>query len=246
MAGQSKTTKKKMAEVCKGLLAELSGLENLASEDNFTAFTAQLKEVMVEIKESREERKQFQQTVDTLTKENAHLKSEVEFLKQATANQQRFLEMLDGDKRACNLILTGVSESDIATATTDEEKVSLIMSEINADPYMQSVESIQRLGELKPEATRPRPVKIVLKNRRARKPILEKAKDLKQSAVLGGVYIKKDTHPAFRKEMGRLREAEKRERDRPENQGQIVRYDKEQRVLLVGDVIVDRYNPSLF
>ena len=60
------------------------------------------------------------------------------------------------------------------------------------------------------------------------------------------MYIKKDVHPAFRKEMWRLYEAEKRERDRPENQGKTVIFDKEERVLTVDDVIIDRYNPQLF
>ena len=80
----------------------------------------------------------------------------------------------------------------------------------------------------------------------SRSELLQSAKKLKNNTVLGSVYIKKDIHPAFRKEMWRLYEAEKRERDRPENVGKTVVFDKEERVLMVDDVIIDRYNPQLF
>ena len=43
------------------------------------------------------------------------------------------------------------------------------------------------------------------------------------------VYVKKDVHPLVRKELSRLREVEKRERDKPENQGRNVRYDYKER-----------------
>ena len=68
----------------------------------------------------------------------------------------------------------------------------------------------------------------------------------KINTSLGAVYRKKDIQPDFRKEMWRLYEAEKRERDRPENMGKTVIFDREERVLMVDDVIIDRYNPQLF
>ena len=179
------------------------------------------------------------------------LKEENTFLKSAVYNQQRFLETYDGEKRALNLIVTGLSESDMTitndegddeTLSIDEAKLDYLMTKIEIDPSC--IDQVQRLGVLRPEAERPRPCKVTLKGRQYRRPILEKAKKLKTHNNLSSVYINKDMHPAFRKERGRLRQAQKREADKPENAGKTVIYDPEERVLKVNDVIVDRYNPS--
>ena len=58
------------------------------------------------------------------------------------------------------------------------------------------------------------------------------------------VFIKKDIHPASRKEMMRLRNREKEERQKPDNQGVDITYDWQNRVLLRDGVVIDRYFPN--
>jgi hypothetical protein len=60
------------------------------------------------------------------------------------------------------------------------------------------------------------------------------------------VYIKKDTHPGIRREMKRLRDTEKREKEKPENQGRTVTYDWKACCVKVDGIIVDSYRPSFF
>ena len=58
------------------------------------------------------------------------------------------------------------------------------------------------------------------------------------------IYVKKDVHPSLRKEWKRLSDAETAERRKPENAGCTIRFDRERRVLLRNDVIIDKWNPS--
>lgn len=57
-----------------------------------------------------------------------------------------------------------------------------------------------------------------MKSREARDKILLKAKQLKQAGgAYTKIYIEKDVHSSIKAEWRRLREAEKREKERPEN-----------------------------
>ncbi len=64
--------------------------------------------------------------------------------------------------------------------------------------------------------------------------------------MLSKIYVKKDTHPGIRKEKGRIRASEKREKEKPENKGCEVKYDRASRTLTVDDTIVGCYNPTFF
>jgi len=46
--------------------------------------------------------------------------------------------------------------------------------------------------------------------------------------------------------MNRLREVEKKEKGKAENQGCNIRYDPKQWCVMVDDVIIDTYRPSFF
>ena len=240
----SAMNKPSLLKAAKEMLIDLNDTAALPDDGDENAVIIVLKEIRDEF---RAFRKSITEKVVILEQDVTMLKQENGFLKNVCSNHQRFLEMFDADKRSNHLILTGISESDSLvineiSAESDEEKVSLILESIDTDAL--SVESVKRLGELKPEATRPRPIKLTLKGRNSRRPILEKAKNLKQKPELKSIYINKDIHPAYRKERGRMREAEKRELARPGNAGKDVVYDKEARVLKVDGIIVDRYNPS--
>ena len=53
-------------------------------------------------------------------------------------------------------------------------------------------------------------------------------------------------HPGVRRELNRLRQAEKSARDDADNIGRNIEYDPAARTLSVDGVIVDRFNPSFF
>ena len=64
--------------------------------------------------------------------------------------------------------------------------------------------------------------------------------------ILSKVYIKKDIHPAIRKENDRLRKREKEEKEKAENVGSDVSYDWKRRVLTRDGVINDRLMLKFF
>ena len=91
------------------------------------------------------------------------------------------------------------------------------------------------------------PILLVVENQMRRNAILDKSKNLKdRQALFSYVYMKKDVHPAVRKELGRLRRRERDEKERPENQGVNIQYDHQRRVLLRDGMVIDRYAPSYF
>ena len=60
------------------------------------------------------------------------------------------------------------------------------------------------------------------------------------------IYIKKDVHPAVRKEWARLREAERLEKEKPENNGATIRLDTRERKLYRDDTVIDSWTPHPF
>ena len=60
------------------------------------------------------------------------------------------------------------------------------------------------------------------------------------------MYIKKDVHPAIRRETARLRKREREEREKAENVGVNVTYDWKNRVLTRDGVVIDRFTPRFF
>lgn len=186
---------------------------------------------------------------EELHKEIKDLRREKEKITETLAQHQKMLEMIEADRRASNLIITGVPEEQMGDADTDTKKVELILSTIG-QPAVQ-VKSVERLGNQqqvqRPPAggggrPRRRPLKVVLKNAGARKDVLDCAHKLKNSGdQFKSVYVKKDTHPLVRKELGRLREVTKREKERPENRGKHVRFDGKERKVYVDDVVVDSF-----
>ena len=58
--------------------------------------------------------------------------------------------------------------------------------------------------------------------------------------------MKKDVHPSVRNEWKRLRDAERTEKDRPENVGCVIRLDVRERKLYRDDVVIDKWNPLFF
>ena len=189
------------------------------------------------------EKDAMQQQIKDLQKNN-------EKLTETVSLHQRMLETVESEKRAANLIMTGLPEEAMEGAETDTEKVRQVMTAIGQQDVQ--IHSMERLGELR--ANRPqnpdsrpysRPVKVVLSNASDRGAILGNAKRLKTGDdKFKTVYIKKDVHPLIRKELARLREVTSQEKGKPENQGRNVYYDYKQRKVYVDGVVIDYFRST--
>ena len=90
-------------------------------------------------------------------------------------------------------------------------------------------------------------MKVSLADPRKQKPVVENARKLKDMPdPFKKVFIKKDMHPGVRREFNRLRESEKTQREKPENHGRNVEYDRAARTISVDGVIVDRFRSAFF
>ena len=178
--------------------------------------------------------------------EVSKLRQECQELRSVVAQQQAFMEQLDARDRQCNVVLTGVPEEDAADldgATSDAEKCDMVLSKMGVQGVQQL--EVSRLG--KPADGRNRPILLRVASRIERDRVLADTKALKEAGpAYKGIYVKKDTHPATRKEWKRLRDAEKYEKQKAENQGCIIELDTKSRELRRDGVVIDRWCPTYF
>ena len=98
----------------------------------------------------------------------------------------------------------------------------------------------RRLGTYTGDKRRPILVEVDCKEARDR--ILDKAARLKQFGEdFRRIFVKKDIHPSIRSEWRRLHEAERREKERPENAGCVIRLDARERKLFRDNVVIDEW-----
>ena len=156
--------------------------------------------------------------------------------------QQKFLEGLDAEKRAKHMIVLGLKEDENGT---DLDKLNDIITVIGLNPENVKVENIERLGtkdDDQPNKTRP--TKVTLESNHMRYQILKnssKLKDQAEGSVYRRIFLKKDVHPDVRAEEKRLYEVFKAERDKPENVGKDVVFNRKNRVVTVNAEEVDRF-----
>lgn len=203
--------------------------------------------ILCELEELKREKESLSAQVSKLEEQNSFL-TEAMLQHQYYLVHQYYLEKLELDKRAENLIVLGVPEESISAQGSqlecDETKFATILKHIGL-PYIQ-YEELKRIGK---EGNRQqRPILVKLKVKSDRKNILENLKKLKSAdGVLSKIYLKKDIDPpAIRKEYKRLHEIRKEEESQPENIGRRVSYDSQCRVVLVDDITVDRFKPIFF
>ena len=92
-----------------------------------------------------------------------------------------------------------------------------------------------------------RPILVTVASKIIRDNILQKTRQLKDAGdEYNRVYVKKDVHPSIRKEWKRLFDAEKTEKERPENAGCVVHFDKRERKLYVDGNVIDSWNLQYF
>ena len=197
------------------------------------------------LQEIRGLKKELEQ-IKTIKAEVSELSSKLDSAFAIINQQQMFMESMDARDRQKKIIMTGVPEGNDNLGDSDEGKIKTILNEVGyTEPFDISNWEIRRLG--REDARRKRPILIVVEDQKKRNAILEKAKNLKDKAApFGTIYMKKDVHPAVRKELGRLRKREREEREKPENQGVNILYDHQRRVLLRDGEVIDRYAPSYF
>ena len=153
------------------------------------------------------------------------------------------MEQLDATNRSRNLVITGVCEDkSLEDVTDDHGKCALIFQKIG----MNEVEfEERRIG--KEDERKKRPLLVTFVSNRDRNQILNDAKKLKNEGDnFKTIYVKKDTHPAIRKEWKRLFDAKEEEEKKAENAGVTITVDKRRRVLLKDGVIIDNWRPSFF
>jgi hypothetical protein len=158
--------------------------------------------------------------------------------------QQMFLESLDARDRGKNIVITGIEETVNDLGGNDSEKVHSVLQEIGEQVDRDSF-TTKRLGRNNDRNRRP--LLVTLPSKNMRQNILEKAKLLKEKQdPYKKVYIKKDVHPAMRRELDRLRKREREEKANPNNHHKDIIYDHKQRVLTCDGQVIDRYNPTFF
>lgn len=162
-------------------------------------------------------------------------------IEKSLENHQRYLDQDDAKKREVNVIITGVEEpAEDAARDSDLETVTEILRATGCDVVPAKV---RRLGRRNEDETRNRPLLVVTDSAAARKKIMEKKSQLKNLADnrFRSIYIKPDEPLAVRKEWKRLRDALKKEKEAPTNQGVEIRLDYKSRKLLRDGVVIDEF-----
>ena len=170
------------------------------------------------------------------------LENQVDQLVKIVSSQQRYLEQIDSRDRASKLVILGVAEDgkNLGAASTDEQKIRRILNTVK--PGSDLTFTGKRLGQPRQDGSC-RPMLVSLSDPQKRKDLLAgNVKDLlaaEQDPV--NIKIKKDQHPAIRKEWRRLFEAETAERNKPENAGCAIVFDRVKRQITRDGVVIDRF-----
>ena len=152
-------------------------------------------------------------------------------------SQQRFLEKIDYNERIRNLV-TGVPEP--TDAADDVGSVKKIFETLGFGDKNFDVKRIGKTG------SRPRPLLVGVDSGNIRNNIAEKASDLNKKADFKDIRLKKDQHPAIKREWKRLCDVEAAEKAKSENAGHVIKFDKTLRNITRDDVIIDYWKPHFF
>lgn len=178
-------------------------------------------------------------------KKITHMQEQINRQGEVIAKQQSFLEAIDRKERETRLVVLGVPDESEALdgEITEEGKLNKIWSKLD-EPL--DIKSHRRLGQSDPGVRR-RPILVTLESKQKREKILLKTKKLKESgAPFDTVFVKRDTHPSVRNEWRRLRDAEKAEKEKPENIGCVIRLDIRERKLYRDGIVIDSWQQTSF
>ena len=173
-------------------------------------------------------------------------------IKATVAAQQKTLEDLQQDRRAKNLIITGVPEAPGEPSDTrriDFNTVESIFTAVECPGICAN--RVTRLGKKQETplensdiSPTPRPLLVCLNTTNDARTIIKKSSNLKKSSDFKKVYIKKDEHPLVRKEWRRLRDFARKEKAAPINVGCTIKVDYQRRaVTRDGETILEFVSP---
>ncbi|KAG0727601.1 hypothetical protein GWK47_034297 [Chionoecetes opilio] len=153
---------------------------------------------------------------------------EVEIGKQAEIifKQQLYLEAPYRKERRANVVILGVPDEQeyLSGAVNDADKLNKVWEILGVNNV---AGAHRRLGGTAQGGTnrRCRPILLMLQDESQRQHILEQAKKLKNAGeAFKKIYVKKDIHPAVRKEWKRLHDAERTEKERAGNVGCVIHF----------------------
>ena len=100
---------------------------------------------------------------------------------------------------------------------------------------------IKRLGKARDDG-KPRPVLVTMPDEESCTSALKQAPSLKNADNnFAGIRVKKDVHPAIRREWARMFRSEEIEREKPENQGCKIEFDRRKRQILKDGEVIDTF-----
>ena len=244
--------KKHLKDIIRDLNEEKSNpTPNILENEDSATIMKLLTSILDEVNNLCQEKIQFKKRIE-------YLENQTKTLSEAVFQHQRFLEANDSAKRSCNLIITGVPEDDdhvaeavdenpAERAVSEKDKVSLILKKVEQKESVNIVE-VTRLGKKQGgNNSRPRPLKVVTNNPQERKLVLDSTIKLKHAGQsFSKIFVKKDLHPIVCRELNRLRAVIREEKNKHENAGKSVVYDRETRCLKVDGIVVDRFKMFFF
>ena len=185
--------------------------------------------------------------VERVENDNQHLKTRMNALEEKVesqakviSKQQGYLEQLDYRERGRNLVITGVPE-DVTwnDADTDEGKLKAIFQHMEVEAATDNM-AWRRIGSNK--EGKHKPILVSVSSMQKRNLIALKSSRLHESVQFQSIRVKKDKHPAVRKEWQRLFEVEAAEKAKPENAGKTIEVDKKNRTVLCNGSVIDTWN----
>ena len=185
---------------------------------------------------------QLKASEENLKVEVSTLRDEVRQQAGALQQQQSYLEKLDMKERGKNMIIVGIPEDTFLEKEEDSDKVHAILNMVDGIDSSQ-LTTIKRIG---PETEdKVRPVLVSFTSMELRNKVVTAFRNLNHPS-LEGVRLKKDTHPAARREWQRLFEVKETEQKKPENIGHTISVDMKKRQVLRDDEVIDTWKPSFF
>ena len=208
-----------------------------------------LAELITEIREQRTEIRELKQSfADTEARLNARindLESRAKGRDIILRNQQEFCESVDRELRETKLVILGVPDENesLDGATTEDAKLAKVWDAVGESP---AVVSHKRLG--RPDGQRRRPILVKVTTGAERDNILSKSRKLKEDRreEVKKIFIKRDEHPAIRKEWSRLRAVVRSESNKPENTGCNIRLDVKERKIFKDETVIDSWRMLSF
>ena len=152
----------------------------------------------------------IEKSINALQANQIRIDNEIDKVKEVIIKQQLYIERLEAEKRANNVVVNGVSESAVKTddeeLKTDKAKIEYLADIVNADGL--EIETVFRIGRMNSKT--PRPLLVRFSNKKDRNSFLFQQKKLREDddcrAYFGPVFVNRDSTYLVRGEEKRLRD----------------------------------------